>query len=88
MFLLKKRPRRLLPLPKLKSESESGPGFSQIFESGSGSGFERKAQNPAGVDSATPVPWPPLVGYSSALEPVCTAVVYRIRLLESNPAGY
>jgi len=54
MFLLKKWPRRLLPLPKLKSRS--GSGFPQNFYSGS----ERKTQNPARVDSGTPDPWPPL----------------------------
>jgi len=37
MFLLKKCPHRLLLLPKLKSDSGSGIGFSQIFYSGSGS---------------------------------------------------
>jgi len=35
MFLLKKWSNRLLLLPKLKSDS--GSGFSQIFDSGSGS---------------------------------------------------
>ena len=52
--LFKKWPRRLLLLPKWKSDS--GFGFSQIFDSGS----ERKTQNPGGVDSATPDPWPTL----------------------------
>jgi len=56
MFLLNKWPCRLLLLPKLKSDS--GSGFSQIFDSGSGS--DRKTQNPAGVDSSTPDPMPPL----------------------------
>jgi len=37
-----------------------GSGFSQIFDSGSGSGSERKTQNPAGVDSGNPDPVPPL----------------------------
>jgi len=41
-FLPKKWPRRLLLLPKWKSDSGSGSGFSQIFDSGSGS--ERKTQ--------------------------------------------
>jgi len=54
MFLLKKCQHRLLLLPKFKSGS--GSGFSQIYDSGSGSGSERKTQNPAGVDSGTPVP--------------------------------
>jgi len=57
MFLLKKRPHRLLLLPKRKSGSGSGSGFSQIFDSGS----ERKTRNPVGVDSGTPDPVPPLV---------------------------
>ena len=57
MFLLKKCPYKLLLLPELKSDS--GFGFSQIFDSGSGSGSERKMQNPSGVDSGTPDPWPP-----------------------------
>ena len=59
MFLLKKWPQRLLLLLKWKSDSGSGFVFSQIFDSGSGS--ERKTQNPAGVDSGTPDPVPPLV---------------------------
>jgi len=42
-------------------ESDSGSGFSEIFDSGSGS--ERKTQNPAGIDSGTPDQVPPLVGY-------------------------
>jgi len=36
---------------------DPGPGFSQIFDSGSA----RKTQNPAGVDSGNPDPVPPLV---------------------------
>jgi len=36
-------------------------GFSQIFDSGSGSGSERESQNPAGVDSGNPDPVPPVV---------------------------
>ena len=52
MFLLKKWPLRLLPLPELKSDSGSGSIFSQIFHSGS----ERKRQNPAGVDSGSMAP--------------------------------
>ena len=54
MFLLKKWPRRLLLLPKLKSDS--GSGFHKFM--GSGSGSERKMQNPAVVDSGMPDPWP------------------------------
>ena len=46
---------RLPLLPKWKSDS--GSGFSQIFDSG----FERKMQNPAGVDSGNLDPVPPLV---------------------------
>ena len=61
MFLPKKWPHRLLLLPKLKSDSGSGSDLSQIFDSGSQSGSERKTQNPAGVDSRTPDPVPPLV---------------------------
>jgi len=34
--------------------------FSQIFDSGSGSGSERKTQHPAEVNSGTPDPKPPL----------------------------
>jgi len=41
-----------------KSDSDSGSGFPQIFDSGSGSGSERKKQNPAGVDSGNPDPVP------------------------------
>jgi len=52
MFLLKKchirKPHRLLLL-KMKSDSESRSGVSQIFNFGAGSG--RKTQDPAGVDS-------------------------------------
>jgi len=57
MFLLKKRPHGLLLLPNLKSDS--GSGFSKIFDYGSRS--ERKMQNPAGVDSGSPDPVPHLV---------------------------
>jgi len=60
MFLPRKWPHRLLLLPNWKSYSGSGSGFSQIFDSGSGSGSERKTQNPAGVDSGYPDPVPPL----------------------------
>jgi len=42
----------------LKLKSDSGSVFSQIFDSGSGS--EGKTQNPAGVDSGTSDPCPPL----------------------------
>ena len=42
-------------LPKLRSET--GSGFSNIFDSGSISGCERQTQNSAGVDSGTPDPW-------------------------------
>jgi len=42
MFLPKKWPHRLLLLPNWKSDSRSGSGFSQIFDSGSGSGSEGK----------------------------------------------
>ena len=59
-IFLKKWPRRLLLVPKLKSGSGSGSGFSQYFDCGSGSGSERKAENPAGVVSGTPDLWPPL----------------------------
>ena len=58
MFLPKKCPHWLLLLPKLQSDSGSGSVFSQIFDSGSGS--ERKTQNPAGFGSGTPDPWPSL----------------------------
>jgi len=44
---------RLLLL-KMKSDSGSRSGFSQIFDSGSRS--ERKTQDPAGVDSGIPDP--------------------------------
>jgi len=53
-------PHRLLLLPKLKSDSRSGSGFSQIFDFGLGSGSERKTQNPSGVDSENPDPVPTL----------------------------
>jgi len=39
-------------------KSDSGSGFSQIFDSGSGSRSE-KTQNPTGVDFDAPGPWPP-----------------------------
>jgi len=52
MFLLELTT-QLLP-PKL--ESDSGSGFSQNVDFGS----DRKTQNPAGVDSGTPDPRPPL----------------------------
>ena len=60
MFLLKKWRHRLLLLPKLKRDSSSGSGLSQIFYFCPGSGSERKTQNAAGVDSGTPDPVPPL----------------------------
>jgi len=50
MFFPKKWPHRLLLLPKFKSDSGSGSGFSQIFDSGSGG----KTQNPGGIDSGIP----------------------------------
>jgi len=59
MFSRRKCPPRLLLLSKLKSDS--GSGFSQIFDCGSGSASERKTQNSAGVDSGTPDPVPPLL---------------------------
>ena len=59
MFLHKNWPRRLLLLPRLKSDAGSRSGFSKIFHSVSGSGYERKKQNPAGVDSGTPDQVPP-----------------------------
>ena len=59
MYLTKKWPHRLLLLPKWQSDSGSGSGFSQIFDSGS----ERKTQNLFGVDSGTPDLVPPLVVY-------------------------
>jgi len=50
------------PAPaEIKSDTGSGSVFSQIFDSGPGSGSERKTQNPAGVDSANPDPVPSLV---------------------------
>jgi len=57
MFSLKKWSHRLLLLLKLKTDS--GSGFSQIFDSGSLS--EWKTQNPAGVESGYPDPVPPLI---------------------------
>jgi len=64
LVLLKKWPSRLLLLPKLKNDSGCGSGLSQIFDSGPGSGSERKTQNPAGVDSGTLIPWPLLFSTS------------------------
>jgi len=43
----------------LKSEAGRS-GFTQNFDSGSGSWSGRKLQNPAGVDSVPLDPWPPL----------------------------
>ena len=65
MFLSEKWQRSLLLLPKWKSDSGFGCGFSQIFDFGSGS--ERKTKNPAGVASSNPDPVPPLA-YSRALD--------------------
>jgi len=62
MFLHTKWPHWLLLLPKLKSDS--GSGFSQIFDSGP----ERKTKNPAGVDSDTPDPDPLLISASDPAE--------------------
>jgi len=50
--------RRLLLLANLKSDSRSGSGFSQIFDSGSES--ERETHIPAGVDSRISDPVLPL----------------------------
>jgi len=47
---------------EMKEWLRCGSGFSQIFDSRSGSGSQRKTQNPAGVDSGTPDSVPPLVG--------------------------
>ena len=65
MFLLKKRPRRLLLLLTLNRDSGSGSVFSHIFESGS----KRKIQNPTGVDSGTADPWQSLVATHSKMNP-------------------
>ena len=46
---------------KWKSHSGTGSCFWKIFDSESGSGSERKTQNPAGVDSSTRDPVPSLV---------------------------
>jgi len=54
MFLLKNWPHRLLLLLKLKSYS--GSGFSQIFDSGSGSKKKRRI-----LPDSTPDPVPPLL---------------------------
>jgi len=48
------KPGRLL---LLKMKTGSGSSLSQIFDFGSGTGSERKTQDPAGVDSGTPDPW-------------------------------
>jgi len=48
MFLLKKWPPRLLLLPKLKSDTGSGPGFHKLWVR-----FRKKTKNPAGVDSGS-----------------------------------
>ena len=50
-----------------------GSGFSQNFDSGS----ERKTQNPAGVDSGTLDPWPPLLH-------ICTDVQFVAPSLRSS----
>jgi len=50
-FYLRNIPRRLLLLPKWKSDSRSGSGFSQNFDSGFGS--KRKTQNPARFNSGS-----------------------------------
>ena len=73
LFLLKKWPRILLLLQKLKSDSGSGYVFF-YFCSGSASG--RKTQNLAGVDSGTPDPWASLV---------CTALFSKFTLFLSLP---
>jgi len=78
MFLLKKRPYRLLLLPKRKIDPGSGSGFSQIFDSGSGS--KRKSQNPAGFDSGTPDTVSPLTHAQSNIlhtkYPWCARVIF------------
>ena len=89
LFSLKKEPQRLLLLPKWKSDSGSRSGFSQIF----GSGSERKTQNPAGVDSGTSDPVPPLLWmcwsccktYFSQIRNVLSTIgIYRKEFFHSN----
>ena len=46
-------------LPKWKSDSGSESGFSQIFDSGGGSGPKEKRRI---LLESTPNPWPPLLG--------------------------
>jgi len=75
MLFLKKRPRRLLLLPKLKSDF--GSRFSQILDSGS----ERKTQNPAGVDSGTADPWPPLSHTTACICGMCNVSCFVINWL-------
>ena len=83
-----------------KSYSGSGYGFSQIFDSGSGSESERRTQNPAGVDYGNPDPVPPLLSTSRVREdhyPVCRLDIRQdsefapdkdIQKLLSNATGY
>jgi len=76
MFLLQKRPHRLLLLPKFKSDS--GSVFSWNFDSGSGS--ERKTQNPAGVHSGNPDPVP-------TLRHICGIPQRPLKLISAPPGG-
>jgi len=82
MFLLKELPHRFLLLPKLKSDS--GSGFSQIFDSGSGSGFKRKTEDRAGVDSGTLYPVP-LLSWTGV--PECTPTGFFVFLSEPVPVS-
>jgi len=61
MFLPKQWPHGLLLLPKWKKWRQIRVRFSQIFDSGSGSGSEIKTQKPTAVDSSNPDPVPPLL---------------------------
>jgi len=54
----------------------------QIFDSDSGSGSERKTQNPAGVDSGNPDPVPLLVRTCTWTE--CSLAPYRVRTCTSQ----
>ena len=56
-----------------------GSGFSQIFDSVSGSGSVRKMQNPAGIDSGKPDPVPPLttIHWTNILEMIISLFIWK-----------
>jgi len=77
------RPRRLLILPKIKSDSGSWSDFSNMFDSDTGSG-PKETQNPAIVDSGTSVPWPHLRTVRKHTSQTCAEQRKRVRHISND----